>query len=51
MTFHKSLKKFVSDEPLFEVTHNGKVLVIDQLSQHLGDHPRYRKACIKHIDE
>jgi len=44
-----SLKKFVSDEPLFEVTHNGKVLVID--GDTLGDHPRYRKACIKHIDE
>jgi len=39
-----SLKKFISDEPVYELTHNGKVisLTLDQLA----DHPAYRKACI-----
>jgi len=44
-----SLKKYVSDEPLFEITHNGKVMIMD--GDTLGEHPRYRKWCIKHIDE
>jgi hypothetical protein len=44
-----SLKKFVSDEPVFEVTHNGKVLVID--GDTLANHSRYKAACIKQINE
>ena len=37
-----SLKKFISDEPVYELTHNGKVisLTLDQLA----DHPAYRKG-------
>ena len=44
-----SLKKFVSDDPMFEVTHNGKVLVID--GDTLAQHARYKAACIKQINE
>jgi len=44
-----SLKKFVSDDPMFEVTHNGKVLVID--GDTLAEFPRYRRACVKQINE
>jgi len=44
-----SLKKFVSDDPMFEVTHNGKVLVID--GDTLAEWPRYRRACVKQINE
>ncbi len=44
-----SLKKFVSDDPMFEVTHNGKVLVID--GDTLAQHARYKSACIKQINE
>jgi len=44
-----SLKKWVSDDPVFEVTHNGKVLVID--GDILANHPRYKAACIKQINE
>ena len=44
-----SLKKWQSDNPVYEVTHNGKVIILslDQLSNH-GD---YRKQCIAQANE
>ena len=39
-----SLKKWVSDNPMYEVTHNGKVIILS-LDQ-LANHGEYRKACI-----
>ncbi len=43
-----SLKKWVSDNPMYELTHNGKVIIlsVDQLSSHA----EYRKACIAQAD-
>jgi len=43
-----SLKKWVSDNPMYELTHNGKVIIltVDQLSSHA----EYRKACIGQAD-
>jgi len=44
-----SLKKWVSDNPMYEVTHNGKVIILtlDQLS----NHGEYRKQCIAQANE
>jgi len=44
-----SLKKWVSDSPMYEVTHNGKVIIlsVDQLA----NHGEYRKACIAQANE
>ena len=44
-----SLKKWVSDNPMYELTHNGKVIIltVDQLASHA----EYRKACIAQANE
>ena len=44
-----NLKKWVSDNPVYEVTHNGKVIIlsVDQLHSH----SEYRKACIAQANE
>ena len=44
-----SLKKWQSDNPVYEVTHNGKVIILslDQLS----NHGEYRKQCIAQANE
>jgi len=44
-----SLKKWVSDNPMYEVTHNGKVIILS-LDQ-LANHGEYRKACIAQANE
>ena len=44
-----SLKKWVSDSPMYEVTHNGKVLILS-LDQ-LANHGEYRKQCIAQANE
>ena len=43
------LKKWESDNPVYELTHNGKVIIltVDQLSSHA----EYRKACIAQANE
>ena len=43
------LKKWVSDNPVYELTHNGKVIIltVDQLSSH----SEYRKQCIAQANE
>ena len=43
------LKKWVSDNPVYELTHNGKVIIltVDQLSSHA----EYRKQCIAQANE
>ena len=43
------LKKWVSDNPVYELTHNGKVIIltVDQLHSH----SEYRKACIAQANE
>ena len=43
------LKKWESDNPIYELTHNGKVIILtlDQLSSHA----EYRKACIAQANE
>ena len=44
-----SLKKWVSDNPMYELTHNGKVIILtlDQLS----NNGEYRKQCIAQANE
>tara|TARA_R110000822_G_scaffold54728_4_gene139893 strand:+ start:525 stop:2054 length:1530 start_codon:yes stop_codon:yes gene_type:complete len=44
-----NLKKWESDNPVYEVTHNGKVIIltVDQLASHT----EYRKACIGQANE
>ena len=44
-----NLKKWESDSPVYEVTHNGKVIIlsVDQLHSH----SEYRKACIAQANE
>ena len=44
-----NLKKWESDNPVYEVTHNGKVIIlsVDQLHSH----SEYRKACIAQANE
>ena len=44
-----SLKKWVSDNPMYELTHNGKVIILT-LDQ-LANHGEYRKACIAQANE
>ena len=44
-----SLKKWVSDNPMYEVTHNGKVIILS-LDQ-LANHGEYRKATIAQANE
>jgi len=44
-----SLKKWVSDNPMYEVTHNGKVIILS-LDQ-LANHGEYRKQCIAQANE
>ena len=44
-----SLKKWVSDNPMYELTHNGKVIILS-LDQ-LANHGEYRKACIAQANE
>ena len=44
-----SLKKWVSDNPMYEVTHNGKVIILS-LDQ-LANNGEYRKACIAQANE
>ena len=44
-----SLKKWVSDNPMYEVTHNGKVIILT-LDQ-LANHGEYRKAAIAQANE
>ena len=44
-----SLKKWASDNPMYELTHNGKVIILS-LDQ-LANHGEYRKACIAQANE
>ena len=44
-----SLKKWVSDNPMYEVTHNGKVIILT-LDQ-LVNNGEYRKACVAQANE
>jgi len=45
---NSSLKKWVSDNPMYELTHNGQVIILNV--DQLADHPAYRKACIAQAD-
>ena len=44
-----NLKKWVSDDPIFEVTHNGKVIILTK--KQLTNHNLYREECVGQANE